>query len=83
MMNHETWLTASQAKEKGLVDAVMFEEKEVNAPLVAGPLFALPTEEQLNRVKEMLKQADICDKKDNAYLMQMQLNLLKLKGERK
>lgn len=83
MMNHETWLTASQAKEKGLVDAVMFEEKEVNAPLVAGPLFVLPTEEQLNKTRKMLKESDTCDKEENAYLMQMQLNLLKLKGERK
>lgn len=28
MMEHETWLTAEQAKEKKLIDAIMFEEKE-------------------------------------------------------
>ena len=28
MMEEETWLTAEQAKEKGLIDGIMFEEKE-------------------------------------------------------
>lgn len=28
MMEAETWLTAQQAKEKGLIDAIMFEELE-------------------------------------------------------
>lgn len=56
MMEHETWLTAQQAKEKGLVDAVMFEEKKEDVPLVAGPLFELPDEEKLNRARRLLKE---------------------------
>lgn len=54
MMEHETWLTAQQAKNKGLVDAVMFEEPEANIPMVAGPLFRLPTMEQMERVKALM-----------------------------
>lgn len=52
MMEKETWLTAEQAKEKGLIDAVMFEEEE-ELPLVAGPLFSLPSQEQMDRVRAM------------------------------
>ena len=53
MMEHETWLTAQQAKDRGLIDAIMFEEEE-KAPLVAGPGFKLPTKEQMERVKKMI-----------------------------
>lgn len=55
MMEHETWLTAQQAKEKGLIDAIMFEEPEKEpVPFVAGPMFRLPTKEQMERVKALL-----------------------------
>ncbi len=53
MMEEETWLTARQAKEKGLVDAVMF-EKEEELPFVAGPLFSLPSQEQMDRVRSVM-----------------------------
>lgn len=56
MMEHETWLTAQQARERGLIDAVMFEEKKEDIPLVAGPLFELPDEEKLNRARRLLKE---------------------------
>lgn len=46
MMEHETWLTAEQAKEKKLIDAIMFEEKEEKSFMVAGN-FELPSEEVL------------------------------------
>lgn len=81
MMSHETWLTAEQAKEKGLIDAVMFEEKEDSVPLVAGPLFMLPDVDKMEKVKSMLKQADSTSE-EAAFLIQAQLNLLKLRGER-
>lgn len=56
MMEHETWLTAQQAKDKGLIDAVMFEEADAqeDIPLVAGPMFRLPTMEQMERVKALM-----------------------------
>lgn len=81
MMDNETWLTAEQAKERGLVDAIMFEEAQENPVFAAGPLFALPSTEQMEKVKCMLKDAG-SDKEDSAFLIQAQLNLLKMRGER-
>lgn len=60
MMEHETWLTAQQAKERGLIDAIMFEEQE-EAPLVAGPMFKLPTKEQMARIRKMDSLTDGVD----------------------
>lgn len=80
MMNHETWLTAEQAKEKGLIDAIMFEGDE---PLrLTASIFSLPTESQMEKVKNMIKgQAE----EKPVFLMQKaqaRLNLLKLKGDK-
>ncbi len=76
MMNHETWLTAKQAKERGLVDGIMFEDQEEEqSPLVAGPMFALPSQDQMEKVKGMLKGCSC------SPLLQTKLNFLKKKGE--
>ena len=80
MMEAETWLTAEQAKERGLVDAVMFEEIDTAEPLVAGAMFRLPNSEQRGKVKNMLKQAGHHDR-NPAFLMQARLNFLKMRGE--
>lgn len=55
MMENETWLTAEQAKEHGLVDEIIFESKEGEAlPMVAScGLFTLPTEEQMAKARQM------------------------------
>lgn len=54
MMEHETWLTAGQAVERGLVDAVMFEEARTEeTTLAAGHLFQLPAKEKLAQVKKL------------------------------
>jgi len=78
MMNKETWLTAEQAKEKGLIDAIMYENKEV-LPLTASN-FTLPSPEQMEKVKKMIKeQTD-----NSAFLIQKaKFEFLKLKGELK
>lgn len=55
MMEHTTWLTAEQALERGLIDAVMFRDEET-APLVAGPLFSLPTKEQMEKADRAMKE---------------------------
>lgn len=81
MMEHETWLTAEQAKEQGLIDAVMFEEKDNDIiPLVAGPLFALPNAEQMEKVRNMIKETG-AEKEASVFLLQQKLNLLKMRGE--
>ena len=76
MMEKETWLTAHQAKERGLVDAIMFEESE---PLkLTASNFELPTEEQMSRVKAMIEKQT----NESAFLIQKsKLSLLRLKGE--
>lgn len=79
MMENETWLTAEQARERGLIDAVMFEEKEEEL-FVAGPLFALPSKEKMEQTKRMLEETEKPKAGDSAILMQMQLELLNLKG---
>lgn len=59
MMEHETWLTAQQARNRGLVDKIMFEEPEKEENLmVAGPIFKLPTKEQLERVKGLMNSGE-------------------------
>lgn len=59
MMEHETWLTAEQAKERGLVDGIMFQEEENLQPMVDSLFFRLPTQEQLDRVKTMMGEAAV------------------------
>lgn len=60
MMENETWLTAEQAKERGLVDEIIFEDAAEEAmPMVASSgLFQLPTMEQMERVRAMMVKSD-------------------------
>lgn len=79
MMEKETWLTAEQAKEKGLIDKVMFEEKE---PLrLTASNFALPSEEKMSQIKDLINQQK--SNKESAFLIQTKtkLSLLRLRGE--
>ena len=82
MMEAETWLTAEQAKTKGLIDAVMFEEKETKLSFAASN-FALPSAEKMAKVKDLIKGQEP-DSEEPVFLIQKaqtQLNFLKLKGE--
>ena len=80
MMEKETWLTAEQAKEKSLIDGIMFEEKE---PLrLTASNFELPSEEKMNRIKSMIEKQNV-EKDGPAFLIQKsKLSLLRLRGER-
>jgi len=80
MMEKETWLTAEQAKEKGLIDGIMFEEKE--PLLMTASNFELPSEEKMNRIKSMIEEQSI-ENDASAFLIQKsKLSLLRLKGVR-
>lgn len=79
MMEHETWLTAQQAHDKGLIDGIMFQEEE-KKPLVAGPLFSLPSKEQMEKVGRAIKVAGE-NLSDSAACL-AQFNLLKMRGEK-
>ena len=65
MMENETWLTAEQAKERGLIDEIIFEDAAEEAmPMVASSgLFQLPTMEQMERVRAMMAKPN--DNKEN------------------
>jgi len=76
MMEATTWMTAEQAKEKGLIDRIMFTE---DAPVVDGPLFELPTEDQMAQVKALLEAQD---NRVKAREAQARLNLLRLTNRR-
>lgn len=82
MMENETWLTAEQAKEKGLVDGIMFEE---NNPLrLTASNIELPSEEKLNQIKELINK-QTSENDDSAFLIEKikaQYKLLDLRGER-
>jgi ATP-dependent Clp endopeptidase proteolytic subunit ClpP len=78
MMEAETWLTAEQAKEKGLIDGVMFEEKE---PLrLTASNFELPSEEKMNRIKSMIEKQGIKTDESTFLIQKSKLSLLRLKG---
>lgn len=80
MMEKETWLTAEQAKEKGLIDGIMFEQNE---PLrLTASNFELPSEEKMNRIKSMIEERE-ANKGESAFLIEKsKLSLLRLRGER-
>lgn len=75
MMEHETWLTAEQAKEKGLIDGIMFEQSEELPMVAADGSFKLPTLEQLERVRMLLEKEEVTA--DETELVQAKLNLIK------
>lgn len=89
MMEYETWMNAEKAKEKGLIDAIMFEDEQKTFRLAAST-FALPSPEQMEKVRDLMKEQappagddGTTDDGESAFLMQTakaKLNLLKLKG---
>lgn len=83
MMEKETWLTAEQAKEKGMIDAVMFQESDVTAPMAAGPLFKLPSLEMMERILEIKGETDTPQKDASVFLLQKKLDFLRLRGEKR
>lgn len=82
MMEDETWLTAKEAKARGLVDEIMFEEEKEDMPLVAGPLFALPNEDQMEKVRRMMRDANKHEDTMDTLAV-MNFNFLKLRGEKR
>ena len=81
MMEHETWLTAEQAKERGLVDEIIFEDKTEPLPMVASyGMFELPTAEQMERVRAIMQASPEPDPEhvaDPVEMVQAKLNLMK------
>lgn len=78
MMEHTTWLTAEQALERGLIDKVMFRDGAA-APLTAGPLFSLPTREQMEKAEKAMKEKP--GEPEGHQVARARLDLLRLRGE--
>ncbi len=75
LMDNETWMTSSKAKELGFIDEIMFEDE---VKLVASLDYSgmLP-QEVINKIRNTVKSPS--DRKETDILM-AKLNLLKLKG---
>ena len=77
LMDRETWMTASEAKEDGFIDSIIGEDG--NQPFTINNAFAtILSDEAKQKIRNIAKQKE----SDNAspFLM-AQINLLKLKGE--
>ena len=80
MMEHETWLTADQALERGLIDKVMFKDDTMPDLLMDG-LFELPTEAQMEKARAIMNQEETPGKAPDVLLLQAKLDFMRLKGE--
>lgn len=77
MMDNETWLNAQQAKEKGFVDAIMFDNgMQLVASTFGGHM--IPTE-IIDRMRN--DRMNDADNKKKMELCRAKLNLLKLEGK--
>lgn len=83
MMEQETWMTAQQALDRGLIDGIMFEDKEKSPDtLVAGPLFDLPSEAQMQKARAAIKMGETSEGNPDVFLLQAKINYERLKGAR-
>lgn len=86
LMNSEKWLSAQEAKSKGFVDEIMFDEgNKLAASLSANDEVMLPPK-VVNKLRDLLKDKDLTDEdgdqeeNDNIEVYKARLKLLKLKG---
>jgi ATP-dependent Clp endopeptidase proteolytic subunit ClpP len=86
LMNSEKWLNAQEAKEKGFVDRIMFDEGDkLAASFKASNEVILPPK-VVNKLRDLLKDKDLVDEieepknDDNKNVYEARLKLLKLKG---
>lgn len=76
MMNDETWLSAKDAVEKGLVDKI---SENHNIKLAASTTNMLP-QEVIEKIRNTVKRPAVNKSDFLMQKMQAQLNLLKMKG---
>lgn len=80
MMEHETWLTAAQAVEKGLVDGVM-DEAAGGAMVASGSDIYEPTPEQLERARTAMSQKKPVDNSETVKALRNSINRRRRKGK--
>lgn len=76
MMERETWLTAQQAKDKGLVDKIMFEGEETSMQQLAACTTFLLSAEKIEKARKMINGSNNLE----TDLLMQEMELLKLKG---
>lgn len=77
MMDEETWLTAQQAKEKGLIDGIMFENNNSSTSSFFNSFNGMIPQEIIDKMQN--EKLNNFAEKDKAKLKN-RLNFLKLKG---
>lgn len=73
LMDEETWFTATEAVEKGLIDEIAVSKNIQLAASVSGMLPQAVIDKLKSEIKGSAKRSDFCSEKEK-------LNLLKLKG---
>lgn len=73
MMEKETWLNAEKAKELGMIDNIMFEEKQENLFVASSKM---PSKEKIEQLMKLMQNSI-----DDNEQLKNRLKLLKLKGE--
>ena len=84
LMNEETWMDATRAKELGFVDEIIGDNGLFNSrPLtIHNSVAKILSDEVKNKIRNTVKNPDMSDMADADFLMQKnKLNLMKLKGE--
>lgn len=84
LMDKETWLNAQEAKEKGFVDEVMFEQQtQFSASFGSSPMIPQEVIEKVRNMKDTFNPVNSQKESESDILMQQKakLNLLKLKGD--
>lgn len=88
LMEKETWLNATQAKEQGFIDEVIGEQNNQVLQLANAAPGTLLSKETIEKLRNQIKNPNSNDNKstDSDFLMKQKkalanLNLLKLKGE--
>lgn len=77
MMENETWLTANQALERGLIDGIMFEGKSSLSPQFVAGNFVLPGQDKMDQIKKMINEQDA--KQGDAAFLMLKIKNLRLK----
>jgi ATP-dependent Clp protease, protease subunit len=83
MMDRETWMNAQEAKEKGFVDEILFEEKNMQMVACASHLQLLPKQviNKLRNMQDKIKNPVESSKDEiQSGILLAKFNYLKLKG---
>ena len=79
MMDHETWLSAQQAVDKGLIDGVMFENYQIAASYGGGLL----PKSVIDKIRNTIKTPQVENDEADFFMAKSKLKLLNLRSVNK